>query len=105
MTTTNSLVDVVRFFSEHVVQDLQPNPSPPVHPIIVADAIKFLHTFRNQLNKEQLLQVIPMMLPHLRSESVVVHTYAAATIERILFMRPGGKLLCVGDSSFMPASR
>lgn len=95
VTSTNSLVDVVRFFSEHVASDLSAAPG-SVHPIIVADAIKFLHTFRNQLTKDQLLAVIPMLSPHLAhsGDSVVVQTYAAATIERILFLRPDGKLLC-----------
>ena len=87
VTSTNSLIDVVQFFSDHVVQDLQPDSATKVHPIIVADAIKFLYTFRSQLTKEQLVSVIPMLAPHLQSESFVIHTYAAMTIERILNIR------------------
>ena len=91
VTSTNSLIDVVQFFSDHVVQDLQPNQA--VHPIIVADAIKFLYTFRSQLTKEQLVSVIPMLSPHLQSESFVIHTYAAMTIERILYIRQNNAVM------------
>ncbi|KAK9897295.1 putative importin-alpha export receptor [Cystobasidium minutum MCA 4210] len=100
VTSTNSLIDVVQFFSDHVVQDLQPGASGQAngasaapHPIIVADAIKFLYTFRSQLTKEQLVSVIPLLSPHLQSESFVIHTYAAMTIERILFIKQNNLLI------------
>lgn len=95
VTSTNSLIDVVQFFQDHILQDLQPPASgkPAPHPIIVADAIKFLYTFRSQLTKDQLLFVIPALSPYLQSESFVIHTYAAVTIERILSIRNGNDLL------------
>jgi exportin-2 (importin alpha re-exporter) len=98
VTSTNSLIDVVQFFSDHVVQDLQPASAraagaPAPHPIIVADAIKFLYTFRSQLTKEQLVSVIPLLSPHLQSESFVIHTYAAMTIERILSIKQSNLLM------------
>jgi exportin-2 (importin alpha re-exporter) len=43
----NNLVDVVQFFSDHVFEDLQADAS-TVHPILQVDAIKYLHTFRQQ---------------------------------------------------------
>ncbi|KAA1099331.1 importin-alpha export receptor [Puccinia graminis f. sp. tritici] len=73
VTNTNALVDVVLFFSEQVVQDLSVKNSAPPHPIIVADAIKFLHTFRNQLTREQLISQL--------------------RFERILFMKRNNQLL------------
>ena len=96
--------------------DLQAAPG-AIHPIVQADAIKFLYTFRMQvgrqtpslhkltmkltvrsrqppqLNKEQLLAVMPLLIPHLQNPSFVIHTYAALTIERILFIKK--------DSAFM----
>jgi exportin-2 (importin alpha re-exporter) len=42
-------VDVVKFFSDHVFQDLQAVPG-AVHPILQVDAIRFLYTFRNQVH-------------------------------------------------------
>ncbi|KAM0791591.1 hypothetical protein ACM66B_006034 [Microbotryomycetes sp. NB124-2] len=86
VTSTNALVDVVQFFSEHILPDLQAAPG-SVHPIIQADAIKFLYTFRNQLTKEQLLSVLPLLNPHLANPLFVIHTYAAITIERMLFIK------------------
>lgn len=48
VTSTNALVDVIKFFSDHVLADLQAAPG-AVHPIVQADAIKFLYTFRMQV--------------------------------------------------------
>lgn len=48
VTSTNALVDVVQFFSEHVFQDLQAQPG-TVHPLLQVDAIRFLYTFRTQV--------------------------------------------------------
>lgn len=92
VTSTNALVDVVRFFGEHIYPDLQ---SASVHPVIQADAIKFVHTFRSQLSKDQLLAVLPLLVPHLENPSFVIHTYAAMTIERVLFIKRDNKLLLV----------
>jgi exportin-2 (importin alpha re-exporter) len=94
VTSTNALIDIIDFFSNHVFGDLQPT-TPPAHPILAADAIRFLYTFRNQLTKEQLLSVLPLLVHHLGNPSYVVYTYAAVCIERILFIKQGGKLLYV----------
>ncbi|KAL1925152.1 uncharacterized protein VTP21DRAFT_35 [Calcarisporiella thermophila] len=85
-TATSNLVNVVEFFSNHVAQDLQA-PLNQGHPVLKVDAIKYLHTFRNQLTKEQLVSIFPMLVEHLSSDNFVVHTYAAITIERILFLK------------------
>ncbi|KAG2007419.1 importin alpha re-exporter [Coprinopsis cinerea AmutBmut pab1-1] len=92
VTSTNALVDVVKFFSDHVFQDLQA-ASGTVHPILQVDAIRFLYTFRNQLTKPQLLSVLPLLAGHLKSDNYVTYTYAAITIDRVLFIKQGGKLL------------
>lgn len=92
VTSTNALVDVVQFFSEHVFSDLQA-PSESVHPILQVDAIRYLYTFRNKLTKEQLVSVLPLLVQHLEASNYVVYSYAAITIERILFIKQDGKLL------------
>jgi exportin-2 (importin alpha re-exporter) len=94
VTSTNALIDVVKFFSDHIFQDLQAD-SNTVHPILQADAIRFLYTFRGQLTKEQLLSVLPLLLRHLGSSNYVSCTYAAVTIERVLFIKQGNQLLYV----------
>ncbi|KAF9036301.1 CAS/CSE protein [Panaeolus papilionaceus] len=92
VTSTNSLVDVVKFFSDHVFEDLQAAAG-TVHPILQVDAIRFLLTFRNQLTKPQLLSVLPLLAHHLRAENYVTFTYAAITIDRILAIKQNGQLL------------
>ncbi|WVQ82556.1 hypothetical protein IAT38_004685 [Cryptococcus sp. DSM 104549] len=86
VTSTNVLVDVVQFFGENVFHDLQAAQG-AVHPILIVDAIKFLYTFRNQLTKEQLVSVLPLLVQHLASDNYVISSYAAITIERILFIK------------------
>jgi hypothetical protein len=53
VTATNALVDVVKFFSDNVFEDLQA-ASGSVHPILQVDAIRFLYTFRNQVRQSDL---------------------------------------------------
>ncbi|KAI0684913.1 Cse1-domain-containing protein [Cytidiella melzeri] len=92
VTSTNVLVDVVGFFSEHIFQDLQA-PAGSVHPLLQVDAIKYLYTFRTQLTKPQLLSVLPLLVTHLGSDNYVCYTYAAISIERILLIKQGNQLL------------
>ncbi len=51
VTSTNTLVDVVQFFSQNVFQDLQAGAAVS-HPILIVDAIKYLYTFRNQASTD-----------------------------------------------------
>ncbi|TFK31640.1 importin alpha re-exporter [Crucibulum laeve] len=92
VTSTNALVDVVKFFSDNVYEDLKAAPG-AVHPILQVDAIRFLYTFRNQLTKDQLLSVLPLLVHHLDSSNYVTYTYAAITIDRVLFIKQGNQLL------------
>ncbi|PPQ86179.1 hypothetical protein CVT25_006922 [Psilocybe cyanescens] len=92
VTSTNALVDVVKFFSDHVFEDLQAT-SGAVQPILQVDAIRFLYTFRNQLTKPQLLSVLPLLARHLRSENYVTYTYAAITIDRVLSIKQANQML------------
>ncbi|KAF8148458.1 importin alpha re-exporter [Crassisporium funariophilum] len=92
VTSTNALVDVVKFFSDHVFEDLQA-ASGTVNPILQVDAIRFLYTFRNQLTKPQLLSVLPQLSRHLGSDNYVTYTYAAITIDRILSIKQTNQLL------------
>lgn len=93
VTATNELVDVVQFFSDNVFADLQSSADESPSPILQVDAIKYLHTFRNQLTKDQLLSVLPLLVQHLESSQYVTSSYAAITIERVLALKRDGKLL------------
>ncbi|TRM64668.1 armadillo-type protein [Schizophyllum amplum] len=92
VTSTNPRVNVIEFFSNNVFQDLQAAAG-TVNPILQVDAIKFLYTFRNQLTKPQLISVLPLLVHHLGSDNYVTYTYAAITIDRILFIKQGNQLL------------
>ena len=93
VTSTNELVDVVQFFSDNVFADLQASSDSSPSPILQVDAIKYLNTFRNQLTKEQLLSVLPLMVQHLESSQYVTCSYASITIERVLSLKRDGTLL------------
>lgn len=115
----NPLVDIVKFFSDYVAQDLQA-ASGSVHPVLEVDSIRFLYTFRsqvctytcnidkkltpNQLTKDQLLSVLPLLVQHLASPNYVAYTYSAIAIERILFMKQPNttRPLCVRHMTRSP---
>jgi hypothetical protein len=61
-------------------------------PILKADALKFVTTFRSQLPQQTLLALLQPCTALLASEAVVVHSYAATAIERFLALREGGRL-------------
>ncbi|OBA20127.1 Cse1-domain-containing protein [Metschnikowia bicuspidata var. bicuspidata NRRL YB-4993] len=82
VTSTNLLVDVVGFFTSNIASYLVEDASP----ILKADAIKYIMTFRNQLTKEQLLTTVPLLENHIKHENAVVYTYAAITIEKLFAM-------------------
>ena len=62
--------------------ELQAGPSSQA--ILQADALKFVTIFRSQLPKASLLAIFPQLVALLKSESNVVHSYAAILIERLL---------------------
>lgn len=93
VTSTNELVNVVEFFSDNVLADLQSSADDSPSPILQVDAIKYLYTFRNQLTKDQLLSVLPLLVQHLESSQYVTCSYASITIERVLSLKRDGRLL------------
>lgn len=74
---------LMAFFSEHVFPELQ-DSNHAARPMLKSTAVKFVSTFRNQFSKEQLVALMPLLITHLQSPVVVVHTYSAFTIEKIL---------------------
>ena len=73
----NEGVNVMEFFSQHVLTELQETDM-TVRPMVKATSIKFVSIFRNQFTKEQFGALMPLLIAHLGSSDVVVHTYAAA---------------------------
>lgn len=55
--------------------------------ILKADAIKFVSTFRSQLPVDVMDQLFPLLLNCMDPSQFVIHTYAAACIERLLTVK------------------
>lgn len=56
-------------------------------PVLKADGIKFIMTFRSILPREVVIGSLPQLIRHLSANSIVVHSYAACAIEKILAMK------------------
>ena len=56
-------------------------------PLIKADCLKFLIHVRNQLDRDTLVKSLPECARYLASTNIVVQTYAAHAIERLLLVR------------------
>lgn len=56
-------------------------------PVIKADCIRYLMTFRIILPPQSIIGSLPVLTKYLSADSKVVHTYAAACIEKILSLR------------------
>ena len=81
VSAVNDKLDVMDFFVQNILPELQQTNG---HAMLNATAIKFATTFRNQFTTEHLTALMPLLIKHLSSSSVVVHTYAAAGIEKVL---------------------
>lgn len=63
--------------------------------VFVAHVTEFTRFSPLQLTKDQLLSVLPLLVKHLEESNYVIYSYAAITIERILFIRHNGLMLLV----------
>jgi len=61
-------------------------------PVLKADSIKLIMTFRSILPREMVVGSLPQLIRHLSANSIVVHSYAACAIEKILAMRGADNL-------------
>ena len=89
VTATNELVNIGEFFTAHIVPELRASPTAGV-PVLKADALKFLTTFRSQVPKALCLELLPHIAALLGARDNVVHSYAALAVERLLTVRDGG---------------
>lgn len=79
-------VNVMDFFKTQILPELQ-DTNHASRPVLKASALKFVSVFRKQFSREDLVQLMPLLIAHLASPVVVVHTFAAFAIERILFTK------------------
>jgi len=85
-TKSSEFVNVSDVFMSQCLPDLQAGVNSDT-PVLQADALRFLITFRSILSKELLVQVFPLLVAHIRSPVYVVHSYAACSIEKLLVMK------------------
>ncbi|XP_030755343.1 exportin-2-like, partial [Sitophilus oryzae] len=74
-------------------------------PVLKADAIKYIMTFRSVLPNEVVVSTLPQLIRHLQSESAVVHTYAACAIEKILIMKDSNNQAIVSGGHIQPFAK
>lgn len=86
VSEVSSGVNVMDFFQKQILPELQ-DSNHASRPVLKATSLKFVSVFRNQFPREKLSQLMPMIISHLSSPVVVVHTFAAYAIERILITK------------------
>ena len=79
----NPASNLIEFFQTQIIPELQ-DTNHQNRPVVKATSIKFIATFRNQYTHENIVQLFPILISHLSSPVVVVHTFASYAIERIL---------------------
>jgi exportin-2 (importin alpha re-exporter) len=83
VSEVNQGVNLMEFFKSNILAELG-DVNHTVRPVVKAAAIKFVCTFRNQFTTDDLVLLLPVLISHLNSPVVVVHTFSAYAIERIL---------------------
>lgn len=85
VTQASQLVPLPQFCQSDIIPELE-RPDVNEVPVLKADALKFLMTFRTMLG-QQVVTTIPQVVRHLQSDSFVVHSYAACNLEKMLIMK------------------
>lgn len=86
VTQTSVLVPLPDFCQQQIFPELERSNVNEL-PVLKADAIKFIMTFRNLLGADIITRSLPLIISHLRAENVVCHSYAACALEKILLVR------------------
>ncbi|XP_050543879.1 exportin-2 [Daktulosphaira vitifoliae] len=101
-TKISELVNLEEFTTLHVLPELA-NSNINGMPVMKADAIKYIVTFRSVLPTQIIVNTLPALTKLLEADSVVVRIYAAAAIDKILLLRhPETKALIVGADMLVP---
>lgn len=101
VTQASQLVPLPQFCEQQIKPELD-RPNVNELPVLKADAIKFIMTFRTLLGAQTMVACMPHLVRHLASESQVVFSYAACTIEKVLTMRSADNALQVTVAQLQP---
>lgn len=86
VTKTNTYINIIDFFGTQVLPELQ-SPDTNAMPVLKADCLKFISTFRNQLPTEAFPVLMPIVARYLSCDDFVLHTYAAHALERLMSVK------------------
>ncbi|KAH8091494.1 hypothetical protein JL720_5801 [Aureococcus anophagefferens] len=75
-------LDILEIYSAHVAPEL--GGATATHGVVLADCVQFACTSRNQIPGDELLRLLPLLGGHLGHGDVVVQSYAAHCLERVL---------------------
>jgi exportin-2 (importin alpha re-exporter) len=86
---------------EHIVELYHNLISPQLadqrFPVLKSSCLKFIYVYRNQFPKEMLLEIMGKVIVFLGSDSLLLASYAAATLERMLMIKNDRELLFTKD--------
>jgi exportin-2 (importin alpha re-exporter) len=88
-TEASALVDIGEFYSSQIKPHLE-LPQVNEVPVLKADSVKFMLTFRGLLSRDILLAAIPSLTNLVAARAIVVHSYAASCLERLFTMKTVG---------------
>lgn len=80
-------VNVEQFLEEKVVGELLNDSQHLGSQVLKADAMRYITTFRNYISLNNLVKHLPSVVNHIKSNNIVVRTYASITLEKLLTMR------------------
>lgn len=102
ITQTNELVNLTEFANNHVIPELSNTANIAQFPILKADCVKYVMTFRSQLPHDLAKSTFPALVHLLKCPLVVVHTYAAACIDKLLMIKAGDGSALVKSNDLAP---
>ncbi|CAH0551581.1 unnamed protein product [Brassicogethes aeneus] len=103
VTQTSHLVSIPQFCQQQILPELERQDVNEL-PVLKADAIKYVMTFRSVLPNEMVVSTLPQLIRHMTSESAVVHTYASCALEKILILKDAGNKPLVTGAQLEPLS-
>ena len=101
--TVNQSVNIIEFFQSNIASDMITEVG--IEPILKVDAVKYLYTFRSQMNREQWNPAFPLLVQHLGSSNYVVYSYAAIAVERVLALVDENNQPIIGKETVMPLAK
>ena len=88
VSVVNENLNVLDFLGTYILPELQNEEQDPNYlPMLRATCLKFITTFRNQVDLESMKVILPVIARHLGSQYVVLQTYSAWCLEKILAVK------------------